>query len=92
VTAGVSEIETRLQGLRQLAEVFTGSAGTTRQDLIAVTELGLRLLTLHDPIDSGGISSDPSSPLLRCRSCTVRFPCPTMTTVFDTLGRTSMTD
>jgi hypothetical protein len=61
--AGASAIETRLQGLRQLAEAFTGSAETTRQDLIAVTDLGLRLLTLHGPIDSG------SPAIRRVRSC-----------------------
>lgn len=48
-----------------------------REELLSFSELGLRLLDLHQPRDAGGISSDPANPILRCRSCMWRWPCPT---------------
>ena len=48
-----------------------------RDDAIAFAQLGLRLLELHQPRDAGGISSDPESPIRRCRACMWRWPCPT---------------
>ncbi|ETK34868.1 hypothetical protein [Microbispora sp. ATCC PTA-5024] len=48
-----------------------------REELLSFSELGIRLLDLHQPRDAGGISSDPSHPILRCRSCMWRWPCPT---------------
>ncbi|MFI6324667.1 hypothetical protein ACIBG8_44580 [Nonomuraea sp. NPDC050556] len=48
-----------------------------RDDLLTFAELGLRLLDLHQPRDAGGITSDAAHPILRCRSCMWRWPCPT---------------
>lgn len=48
-----------------------------REELLCFSELGIRLLDLHQPRDAGGISSDPANPILRCRSCMWRWPCPT---------------
>lgn len=48
-----------------------------RDDLLGFSELGLRLLDLHQPRDAGGITSDTAHPILRCRSCMWRWPCPT---------------
>ena len=39
--------------------------------------IALRLLDLHQPRDAGGITSDAANPILRCRSCMWRWPCPT---------------
>jgi hypothetical protein len=48
-----------------------------RDDVIALAELGIRLLDMHQPRDAGGISSDPDNPIRRCRACMWRWPCPT---------------
>jgi|SRR5690606_16806417 hypothetical protein len=48
-----------------------------RDELLMFSELGLRLLDLHQPRDAGGITSDAANPILRCRSCMWRWPCPT---------------
>jgi hypothetical protein len=48
-----------------------------RDDMIALAELGIRLLELHQPRDAGGISSDLDNPIRRCRACMWRWPCPT---------------
>ena len=48
-----------------------------RDDMIALADLGIRLLELHQPRDAGGISSDPDNPIRRCRACMWRWPCPT---------------
>jgi hypothetical protein len=48
-----------------------------REELLGFSELGLRLLDLHQPRDAGGITSDAANPILRCRSCMWRWPCPT---------------
>ncbi|MBC6457143.1 hypothetical protein [Actinomadura sp. HBU206391] len=48
-----------------------------RSDVIALAELGIRLLEMHQPRDAGGISSDPDNPIRRCRACMWRWPCPT---------------
>jgi hypothetical protein len=48
-----------------------------RDDVIALAELGIRLLEMHQPRDAGGISSDPDNPIRRCRACMWRWPCPT---------------
>jgi hypothetical protein len=58
---------------------------TAREDLIAFAELGLRLLELHQPRDSGGISSDPNNPIRRCHACMWRWPCPTFRAIGDTV-------
>ncbi|WP_062430670.1 hypothetical protein [Herbidospora daliensis] len=49
----------------------------SRDDLLAFSELSLRLIDLHQPRDAGGITSDTAHPILRCRSCMWRWPCPT---------------
>lgn len=59
--------------------------GRAREDLIGFTELTLRLVDLHQPLDAGGISSDPASPVLRCRSCMWRWPCPSLRLILDAL-------
>jgi hypothetical protein len=58
-----------------------------REEVIMFAELGVRLLDLHRPQESGGISSDPASPLRRCRACMSRWPCPTFRAIDETLGR-----
>jgi hypothetical protein len=60
--------------------------GRAREEVLGFAELGLRLLELHAPLDAGGISTDPSSPILRCRSCMWRWPCPTFRMLTDALG------
>ncbi|NAS22074.1 hypothetical protein GT755_10300 [Herbidospora sp. NEAU-GS84] len=50
---------------------------SSRDDLLAFSELSLRLIDLHQPRDAGGITSDTAHPILRCRSCMWRWPCPT---------------
>lgn len=59
--------------------------GGARENLIGFAELALRLIELHQPLDAGGISSDPGSPILRCRSCMWRWPCPSLRLILDRL-------
>ncbi|WP_433331402.1 hypothetical protein [Spirillospora sp. CA-294931] len=54
-----------------------------RDEVLNFTELGLRLLDLHRPQDAGGITSDPRSPIRRCRACMWRWPCPTFRAIDD---------
>ncbi|MEU0567641.1 hypothetical protein ABZ297_19950 [Nonomuraea sp. NPDC005983] len=66
-----------------------------RDDLLTFAELGLRLLDLHQPRDAGGITSDSAHPILRCRSCMWRWPCPTfraMSESFSTARDTSLSE
>ncbi|HEX2313758.1 MAG TPA: hypothetical protein VHJ17_08500 [Thermomonospora sp.] len=58
-----------------------------RDEVLALAELGLRLVELHQPQDAGGISSDPRNPILRCRACMWRWPCPTFRAMEESLGR-----
>jgi hypothetical protein len=60
--------------------------GRAREEVLGFAELGLRLLELHAPLDAGGISTDPASPILRCRSCMWRWPCPTFRMLTDALS------
>jgi hypothetical protein len=60
--------------------------GRAREQVLGFAELGLRLVELHAPLDAGGISTDPSSPILRCRSCMWRWPCPTFRMLADALS------
>jgi hypothetical protein len=60
---------------------------SARDDVIALSELGLRLLDLHQPRDAGGISSDPDSPIRRCRACMWHWPCPTIRAVEEAVDR-----
>ena len=48
-----------------------------REQILQFAELAGRLIDLHQPLDAGGITTDPSSPIRRCRSCMWRWPCPT---------------
>jgi hypothetical protein len=56
-----------------------------RVELLCFSELGLRLLDLHQPRDAGGITSDAAHPILRCRSCMWRWPCPTFRAMAEAL-------
>jgi hypothetical protein len=56
-----------------------------REEMLGFAELGLRLIQLHHPLDAGGVSSDTSAPVLRCRSCMWRWPCPTFRTLAEVL-------
>ncbi|WP_230883483.1 hypothetical protein [Planomonospora sp. ID82291] len=57
-----------------------------RQELLDFAELGIRLLDLHQPRDAGGITSDAANPILRCRSCMWRWPCPTFRAMSESFG------
>jgi hypothetical protein len=61
--------------------------GQAREQVLGFAELWLRLLELHAPLDAGGISTDPSNPILRCRSCMWRWPCPTFGMLTDALSQ-----
>jgi hypothetical protein len=56
-----------------------------RAQMLGFAELGLRLIELHQPLDAGGVTSEPSAPVLRCRSCMWRWPCPTFRTLAEVL-------
>ncbi|GAA1617942.1 hypothetical protein GCM10009733_012830 [Nonomuraea maheshkhaliensis] len=79
---GYVPISTRL-GIEDLD--FLGGA---RTELLRFSELGLRLLDLHQPRDAGGITSDTAHPILRCRSCMWRWPCPTFRAMSESFGAT----
>ena len=57
-----------------------------REQILQFTELAGRLIDLHQPLDAGGITTDPSSPIRRCRSCMWRWPCPTFRTMAEVMG------
>ncbi|MEU4835380.1 hypothetical protein [Streptosporangium sp. NPDC023615] len=59
-----------------------------REELLDFATLGVRLLDLHQPRDAGGITSDAAHPILRCRSCMWRWPCPTFRAMVESLGTT----
>jgi hypothetical protein len=59
--------------------------GEARGQLLRFAGLALRLIELHQPGDAGGLSTHPSSPILRCRSCMWRWPCPTFSIVTEVL-------
>jgi hypothetical protein len=61
--------------------------GRAREEVLGLAELALRLLELHAPLDAGGISTDPSSPIMRCRSCMWRWPCPTFSLLSETVSQ-----
>jgi hypothetical protein len=63
-------------------DLLTGA----RTELLCFSELGLRLLDLHQPRDAGGITSDAAHPILRCRSCMWRWPCPTFRAMSEALA------
>ncbi len=58
---------------------------TAREELLCLSSLLLRLLDLHQPRDAGGITSDAARPILRCRSCMWRWPCPTFRALSEAL-------
>ncbi|MFG2088865.1 MULTISPECIES: hypothetical protein [unclassified Spirillospora] len=57
-----------------------------REEVITFAELSVRLLDLHRPQEAGGITSDPGSPIRRCRACMSRWPCPTFRAIDETLS------
>ncbi|SNT63182.1 hypothetical protein SAMN05216276_109816 [Streptosporangium subroseum] len=57
-----------------------------REELLDFATLGVRLLDLHQPRDAGGITSDTAHPILRCRSCMWRWPCPTFRAMAESFG------
>jgi hypothetical protein len=61
--------------------------GEAREEILRFTELTARLTDLHQPLDAGGITTDPSSPIRRCRSCMWRWPCPTFSILAEVVGR-----
>jgi hypothetical protein len=66
--------------------------GQAREEVLGFAELGIRLLDLHAPLDAGGISTDPANPILRCKSCMWRWPCPTFRMLTDTLSHLPRSD
>jgi hypothetical protein len=78
-------------GVVPITARFTGDdiefLGRAREEVLGLAEFGLRLLDLHAPLDAGGISTDPSSPIMRCRSCMWRWPCPTFTLLSETVNQ-----
>jgi hypothetical protein len=58
-----------------------------REQILQFTELTGRLIDLHQPLDAGGITTDPSSPIRRCRSCMWRWPCPTFSILAEVVDR-----
>ncbi|WP_235018082.1 hypothetical protein [Thermomonospora echinospora] len=58
-----------------------------RDEMIAFADLALRLVELHRPRDAGGITSDPTNPIQRCRACMWRWPCPTFRLIDESVGR-----
>jgi hypothetical protein len=58
-----------------------------REQVLHFTELAGRLIDLHQPLDAGGITTDPSSPIRRCRSCMWRWPCPTFSILAEVVDR-----
>lgn len=79
--SGFVPIRTRLS-----REDLTFLSGA-RDEVITFAELGVRLLDLHRPQDAGGITSDPDSPIRRCRACMWRWPCPTFRAIDEALER-----
>ncbi|MFC9972021.1 hypothetical protein ACFVH6_14130 [Spirillospora sp. NPDC127200] len=79
--SGFVPIRTRLA-----REDLTFLAGA-REEVLVFAELGTRLLDMHRPQDAGGITSDPDSPIRRCRACMWRWPCPTFRTIDETIQR-----
>jgi hypothetical protein len=61
--------------------------GEARGQMLRFAELTLRIIDLHQPGDAGGLSTHPSSPIQRCRSCMWRWPCPTFSIVTEVLDR-----
>jgi hypothetical protein len=58
-----------------------------REQIVQFTELTGRLIDLHQPLDAGGITTDPTSPIRRCRSCMWRWPCPTFSILAEVVDR-----
>ena len=55
--------------------------GEARGQMLRFAELTLHIIDLHQPGDGDGLSTHPSSSILRCRSCMWRWPCPTFSIV-----------
>jgi hypothetical protein len=97
VAASWLETSSHYAQLINHAGVVPVTARFSREDLMFLSEargqmlrfadLALRLMELHQPGDAGGLSTHPSSPILRCRSCMWRWPCPTFSIVTEVLDR-----
>lgn len=61
--------------------------GEARGQMLRFAELTLHIIDLHQPGDGDGLSTHPSSSILRCRSCMWRWPCPTFSVVTEILDR-----
>ncbi|MCD0452511.1 hypothetical protein LO762_25480 [Actinocorallia sp. API 0066] len=61
--------------------------GEAREEVATLAEMALRVLELHQPRGSGGLTSDPDHPLHRCRTCMTRWPCATFRILAETLDR-----
>jgi len=57
-----------------------------REDVAALSQMALRVLALHRPRQGGGLSSDPDTPLRRCRTCMTSWPCSTYRALSEPLG------
>ncbi|MFC3999449.1 hypothetical protein ACFOVU_26290 [Nocardiopsis sediminis] len=49
-----------------------------RDEVTALADFCLSLLDLHHPRDCGGVSSAEAPAALRCHSCMLRWPCPSV--------------
>ncbi|GGM70571.1 hypothetical protein GCM10010106_15950 [Thermopolyspora flexuosa] len=58
---------------------------SAREEVLSLSGLLLRLLDLHQPRDAGGITNNGPHPVLRCRSCMWRWPCPTFRALSDAI-------
>jgi hypothetical protein len=70
---------------------FVPVLSRAREELRGFVELSLTVIELHQPLDAGGITSDPAVPIQRCRSCMWRWPCPTFRAISEVLDRLEST-
>lgn len=62
---------------------------SAREELLSLSGLLLRLLDLHQPRDANGLTKIRPHPVLRCRSCMWRWPCPTFRALSDAVLRSA---
>jgi len=61
--------------------------GRAREEVLSLTELGLRLAGLHQPLDAAEPDTARDDSGTRCRNCMWRWPCPTFRVMAEILGR-----
>jgi hypothetical protein len=71
----------------RLSRTDVAFLANARSDLLSFAGLGLRLAEMHRPRQASGISSDPASPIRRCRACMSRWPCPTFRALDEAVHR-----